>query len=818
MTINKLILNAPIVLAVAFSPVKSIAETNALTESKTFDTGVTKTFNDYDDYDGPYTVNIYDRPDVVIDSFDDLNITHGESDENGLTASSGLVLQNNNLTQDDDKKFGGKLLAIHNLNITSNNLTGGYGLFNRSMNTSVDGLKITQGEKENVGYTAIEVTLKAGDGDRFSSLAINNALISVNAQKGIGLRVSGSPLFDESHAAEGKLNNSTINLNGEKSTGVLITNGDAVIANSQIKLLGAASAGAKMYVAGNLTLDNTSITSAGDEESIGISSIINDKDYGSSTYNDDARNVVIKNNSVLNFKNGTGFVVNTKDFKAEIDNSIINSRVLLRVVDPALSDVQSNVNAELNAANSSVLIGSVNTGSGLSSIINLTSGSIWNVTGDSNLTNLKTDASTVNFTKDGDNFTTTQVDNVMGNNGTYTFAVDVAGQEGSKLIINQSSDGTYIAQALNDGAQNTTGNEKITLIEDNSGTNSKAIFNSGKDTELGGYLYRVQRDSENPNNWVLAGNARKVNDTAKTITGLASTSYLMNLAEMSTLRERMGELTRSSGAGSSKKAGAWGRMFGGNYKTRSNDNLAAVDMNYYGFQFGGDFNTAHYSNNKNYLGMFMGHTTGKPNYVRGDATATSWYGGFYDTFVADSGFYVDSVVKMGQYRNNYNLKDSQNMALNGKAQSSVITLSSQVGKRFNLTENDNYNIYVEPQAQLTYSRIGAFNTTASNGLHVKQDGYNSTISRFGALLGTQINKKSDIYVKTSYLHEFSKDVKYSLNDSPESYSVKGNGLEAGMGINAKMNDNGYMYAEGDYINSKSHYTGSKFNIGYRYSF
>lgn len=35
----------------------------------------------------------------------------------------------------------------------------------------------------------------------------------------------------------------------------------------------------------------------------------------------------------------------------------------------------------------------------------------------------------------------------------------------------------------------------------------------------------------------------KPNDTAKTITGLASTSYLMNQAEMSTLRQRMGDLT-----------------------------------------------------------------------------------------------------------------------------------------------------------------------------------------------------------------------------------------------------------------------------------
>jgi outer membrane autotransporter protein len=101
---------------------------------------------------------------------------------------------------------------------------------------------------------------------------------------------------------------------------------------------------------------------------------------------------------------------------------------------------------------------------------------------------------------------------------------------------------------------------------------------------------------------------------------------------------------------------------------------------------------------------------------------------------------------------------------------------------------------------------------------MQQKAYNSTLARLGVLLGTQINKQFDIYVKMSYLHEFSKDVNYTLHDSRESYSAKGDGLEAGLGMNVKRNNNGYLYAEGDYINSKTHYTEAKFNIGYRYSF
>jgi outer membrane autotransporter protein len=149
---------------------------------------------------------------------------------------------------------------------------------------------------------------------------------------------------------------------------------------------------------------------------------------------------------------------------------------------------------------------------------------------------------------------------------------------------------------------------------------------------------------------------------------------------MCTLRQRMADLTQAGQMIQGDVSGAWDRMYGGNYKTCDNANLEKADINYYGFQLGVDVNTAHYSDNTNYLGMFLGHTTGKPDYYRGNATATAWYSGFYDIFIADDGFYVDSAMKLGQYRNKYNLKDSQDNALNGKAQSCVITLSSQAGK------------------------------------------------------------------------------------------------------------------------------------------
>lgn len=733
----------------------------------------------------------------------------------------------------DAVDFAGKTLYIKNIEITAEKTQeskygGRVGISSLSNNIQADNIKITSHDdgysgiinKNNENFDNHRDTLST------SKFILKNSEFNLHGDKSNGIYTYKTSINKDSFAHV-EVDDSVINTYGNQSTGIKIINASATTNHSEINISGENNIGISVYNTGKALIDNGSTINSESASATGIVlSRFIAKTYWADDLKDDQQ-VTVDHDSSINVKNGTGIIatagkdsVNVKNGSSIISKTLIDAR-------KATEDYKNHpTDITLNVSGKSQVEGAVKTEEGTTSTVNLASASVWNVTGDSNLTHLNTDNSSVNFQKDGDKFTTTNVDTLSGNNGTYSFAVDVVKQNGSKLIINKSSDGTHIAQGLNDGAQNTTGQEKITLIEDKSGSNAKAVFSPGKDVELGGYAYQVQRDPNNPDNWILAAKTKPgpdpkptPNDTAKTITGLASTSYLMNQAEMSTLRQRMGDLTRSAGeAASGDVSGAWGRMYGGNYKTRNNDNLAKADMNYYGFQLGGDVNTVHNGDNKNYLGMFAGHTTGKPDYVRGSATATSWYGGFYDTFIADSGFYVDSVVKLGQYRNKYNLKDSQNNGLHGKAQSSVITLSSQTGKRFILTENDSYNVYAEPQAQLTYSRIGTFNTTASNGLRVRQGAYNSTVGRLGVLLGTQINKQSDIYLKTSYLHEFSKDVKYTLNDSPESYSVKGDGLEAGLGVNVRLNDNGYLYAEGDYINSKTHYTGSKFNIGYRYSF
>ncbi|HID7484218.1 TPA: autotransporter outer membrane beta-barrel domain-containing protein [Morganella morganii] len=772
-------------------------------------------------------ISSYDYYAQISNELDGLSI---KTPGNGTYPNTAISLIYNG---DDSIDFAGKQLRIKNLEITASKAPPskyGYraGISSLSNNIYADNIKLTSFDDDYYG-------IRNANNENFdnkreelstSRLILENSEFNLHGKNSKGIYTYKTSINPDSFSHV-EINNSDFNIFGDNSVGIQAVNASSVSNKSNFYLNGNNGVGISVYNTSKVLIDNSSMIYSKSDSATGILlSRFSVPLYWADDLKDDQQ-VTIDNSSVIDVKNGTGIraaagnnTVNVSNSSQIISKNIINAK-------KASEDYKNHpTNINLNVSDKSIISGAAITEQDATSSVNISSGSVWNITGDSNVTNLKSDNAIVNFNKDKMTFTTTHVDTLSGNNSTLNFSVDVEKQAGSKLIINKSSTGSHIVQVSNDGTQNTTGNEEITLIEDKSGTNSTAVFYPGKDVELGGYTYQVKRDESNSDNWILTAkpgsgseNKPSPNNTSKAITGMTSTSYLINQAEMHSLRQRTGDLTSLSGESSSDNiSGLWGRVYGGNYKTKNNNNLEKVDMNYYGFQIGGEKNTVYYGHNKNFLGIFIGHTTGKPDYDYGDATTTSWYGGVYNTFIAENGIYVESVVKIGQYRNKYNLRDSQGNAIDGKAQSKILTISSQLGKRFILDNNGNYNIYAEPQIQLIYSRIDKFNTTASNGLNIKQNAYNPTTGRLGVLLGSRINRQSDIYLKASYFNEFSKDVKYTLNNSPEYYSVNGDGLEVGVGVNLSINNNSYLYAEGDYINSKSNYTGSKFNIGYRYTF
>ncbi|WP_347254623.1 autotransporter outer membrane beta-barrel domain-containing protein [Leminorella grimontii] len=468
-------------------------------------------------------------------------------------------------------------------------------------------------------------------------------------------------------------------------------------------------------------------------------------------------------------------------------------------------------------------------------LLNITmNDSRWNVAGNSNLDNLTLNNTTVDLSHalTAADYSTLSVANLSGN-GAFVLRTDIVGDgdgvnnAGDKLVVTGTSSGDHSLTVMNRGSLATTGNEVLTVVETADGA---ANFTSTSQVELGGYLYDVRK---NGNNWELYSSGiyvpptdpdptpdpdpeekpkPPITTTADAGGNFLNVGYLINYAETQTLMQRMGDLRQSGEQGN-----AWMRGFGGKFDSFASGKMSGFDMSYSGTQLGFDKRIS--PETPLYIGTFMGLTRGSPDYRSGDGTVQSHHMGLYATYMADSGFYVDSIAKLSRLKNKFSVLDSQNNGVSGNGSSTGVSASLEVGQKFSLNQPGE-GFYIEPQAQFTYSHQDAASVNASNGLKIDLGSYESIIGRTSALFGyetTAGNSKVNVYLKTGFVREFDGDTDYKLNGSREAHSFKGNWWSNGLGVSANINGNHTLYVEVDSA------TGNRFdqrqvNGGYRFSF
>lgn len=301
--------------------------------------------------------------------------------------------------------------------------------------------------------------------------------------------------------------------------------------------------------------------------------------------------------------------------------------------------------------------------------------------------------------------------------------------------------------------------------------------------------------------------------TAKAAANMFSIGYLMNIAEQQTLMQRMGDL-RLNGE---KLHNFWIRSYGGHYNGFARQKLDGFKMNYYGIQMGVD---RRLGNLPVYTGMFAGYTHGDPKPTGGSAKAKSYYGGVYATYInEDSGIYVDGVLKFNRFKHNFSVEDTQRQRVLGDTSTNGMSASLEVGKRFHFNV-PKQGWYLEPQVLFTYSRVNSTEFTATNGLHIRLDSYNSNIGRYGFSLGYEMRSgktEYNLYWKTAFVREFSGRGHYFLNGEKEDHYFRGNWWSNGLGINARINQRHDLYLEVD-TNRGKNFNTVNVNGGYRFIF
>lgn len=397
-----------------------------------------------------------------------------------------------------------------------------------------------------------------------------------------------------------------------------------------------------------------------------------------------------------------------------------------------------------------------------------------------------------------------------------------------KLEIAESAQGTHTVKVINRADIETTGEERINIIDATKTTTNGATFTGTNEIELGGYLFALRPRDEDVSNllWdiVSTGLAPElpeevdppITTTAQASVNTLTTNYLINLAEMRALSDRLG-LIHEVGA-----QGIWARTYGGKFSPKHSDKLEGFDFKYFGLQMGYDQTIYRTESGEVVVGAEVGYLSGDSDYRTGDGKNKSYSAALYMSYF-DADFYIDTYLKYAHLRNSFTVKDSAGMDVHGKSNNNLFTFSIEGGKRFYLNQTvNNRGLYLAPRAQLAISKVGRGTFMNSNGLKVNTDSLTSTLGRAGFVVGYDYQRDTrthwNFYGSIDYVKEFSASTDFTLNKSLERYNFKGDWFEFGVGVTGMMDTNHQVFADIKLSNGDKFKEKYRYNVGYRYHF
>ncbi|WP_143717874.1 autotransporter BapB [Bordetella bronchiseptica] len=304
---------------------------------------------------------------------------------------------------------------------------------------------------------------------------------------------------------------------------------------------------------------------------------------------------------------------------------------------------------------------------------------------------------------------------------------------------------------------------------------------------------------------------RTLTPTANAAVGTASAAQGLWQAEMNALGKRMGELRLTPAAG-----GVWGRAFTQRQKL---DNGVAREFRQTvgGFELGADTALAA-AEGRWHVGAVAGYSQGSLKFRHGGTgDDDSVHVGAYATYIGNSGFYLDGIVRVSRFSHEFKVHDTQGRRVRGQYRGNGVGASLELGKRFTWPGA----WYVEPQLEMAAFHAQGADYTASNGLRIKDDGTNSMLGRLGLHVGRQFDlgdgRVVQPYMKLSWLQEFDGKNTVRTNGVRHKSRLDGGRAELDLGVAAQLGKHGSLYGSYEYAKGSRQTMPWTFHVGYRYA-
>lgn len=178
--------------------------------------------------------------------------------------------------------------------------------------------------------------------------------------------------------------------------------------------------------------------------------------------------------------------------------------------------------------------------------------------------------------------------------------------------------------------------------------------------------------------------------------------------------------------------------------------------------------------------------------------------------------YIQLESQVGRVTNTFTARNEIGESLSGETKANAYTIGARYGKTVKLQNG----IYIEPQAQLSYTRFGGDSFNAGT-MHVDQAGVSSTAGGFGLEIGKTFGAGS-IYTRVGVNHAFSGSVKttYTSGSTVKSteQDLKGTWTDLAFGGRYGINANNSLYADISTGLSGDYKPGWSVNAGFTHKF
>ena len=554
-------------------------------------------------------------------------------------------------------------------------------------------------------------------------------------------------------------------------------------------------------------------------------------------------NLTLQNNTQITGGNGVlleSYAGNTADPEY---NGDVNLKATGNVV--LNGDVRTSTanRVEMSLEDHSQLTGKISDIHSLS----LDNSSLWTMTGDSAFRNLS-NSGTVNFTHIGNTFSTLTLDNLSGN-GQFNMNTDLAAMRGDLIVVKGDTSGQHALGIANSGREPGKDNRALTVVATQGGDGQFRLI--GDVVDAGTYQYGLEHRG---NDWVLAQKQKdspipdpepnpnptpdpdpkptpdpdpkptpdpdpkptprpnpSLTPTTKAALNMFNALPEVWNDEMSTLRQRMGEVREGN-----KRGGAWVKMMGNTNNVSPRDD-SSYRRTLTGFTVGID-GEHELENGNNISGVLMGYTQSKLDLDHySDGTVNSFFVGGYSTWLLQDGWFIDTVAKANNFSSHAEVTMSDGVKTKGGFNTPGFGLSVEAGRQIKF---DN-GWFAEPSVQLSALWVKGTAYEYDNGLQAVSKPATSQRAALNGVFGRTLTLDSGMklqpWVRAAVINEFSDNNEVQINGNKFNNDMSGVRTEYGAGIAAQVTPSVQVYADVHYSHSSKNETPVGANLGARWT-